>query len=189
MKSIATIMMFIASLVLLGWVARPLWDDIQMLREKTSNINNTLASLSDKKNYQDDLVQKYNSITEEQLDRLLNQYLPKKSDTGTLLIALERIVTASDARLNTIDFKKVEQSRAISLVVPKAQSASQKGEEQNYQELHFSFNVTTSYENFKAMLRALEKNIRLIDVQNISFGAGAKNTYTFTISAKTYFRK
>ena len=189
MKSIATILMFISGLILLGWVARPLWDDIALLRDKTSNINNILATLSDTKNYQDDLIQKYNSITDEQLDRLLVQHLPKKSDTGTVLTALERIVTASDAKLNSVDFKKIEQQRPVSLVVSKSQTASQKSAQQNYHELSFTLNITSSYESFKAILRAFENNIRLIDVQNISFGASSKNTYTFTVSAKTYFRQ
>lgn len=188
MKSIATILMFVASLILLGWVGRPMWDNVQMLREETANINGTLSTLNEKKQYQQDLIEKYNAITDEQLDRLLVQHLPKKPDTGTLLIALERITRVSNARLNTIDFKKVEQPRAAPLVVAKSQSASQK-EAELYQELSFTFNLTASYENFKALLRALEKNIRLIDIQSIGFGGSVKDNYTFTISAKAYFRK
>jgi Tfp pilus assembly protein PilO len=172
----------------LGWVGRPLWEDIQALRAQNAVINATLSTLNEKKQYQNELIEKYNSITEEQLDRLLNQHLPKKSDTGTLLVALERMTRVSDARLNNIDFKKTEQTRTAPLIASKAQSASQKTEE-TYQELLFSFTVSASYENFKALLRAFEKNIRLIDVQSINFGGSAKNIYTFTVSAKTYFRK
>ncbi|MEK9175366.1 MAG: hypothetical protein AAB795_02110 [Patescibacteria group bacterium] len=189
MKSISTILMFVAGLILLGWIARPLWDDIQSLRGQTANINGILSTLNEKKQYQQNLIEKYNSITDEQLDKLLNQHLPKKPDTGTMLIALERITTASDSRLNNIDFKKIEQSRSISLVAPQPKATSQTNESKNYQELSFSFNVTSSYENFKALLRALEKNIRLIDIQTISFGSGSKNTYVFTLSATTYFRQ
>lgn len=188
MKSIATILMFIASLLLLGWVGRPLWNDVRALREQTANINKTIATLNETKQSQQDLIEKYGSITNEQLDLLLRQHLPQKPDTGTFLIALERIAKVSDSRLNNIDFKKVEQSRASMLSASKAQSVSQKNEDP-YQELLFTFNVTMGYENFKVFLRALEKNIRLVDVQGISFGGSSKDSYTFNISAKTYFRK
>ena len=189
MKSIATILMFVSGLILLGWVARPVWDNIQLLRTQTANINKTLSTLNDKKQYQQDLIEKYNSITNEQLDRLENQHLPKKPDVGTMLITMEQIATTNNAHLNSIDFKKTEQPRSSPVVLPKSQSASQNNEPQNYQELSFSFNITTGYENFKAILRTLEKNIRLVDVQTISFGSGSKNDYSFAVSAKTYFRQ
>ena len=188
MKAIATIIMFIASVVLLAWVARPVWDDIGSLRAQVANINDVLSSLNEKKQFQQDLITTYNSITEEQLDTLLNQHLPEKSDTGTLLIALERIATASNIRLNNIDFKKVEQPK-LPGSLPRAKTAGGKSEILPYQELEMTFNVTATYENFKMFLRSLETHVRVIDIGNINFGSGQKDVYTFTISAKTYYRK
>jgi len=52
-----------------------------------------------------------------------------------------------------------------------------------------TFNVTATYENFKMFLRSLETHVRVIDIGNINFGSGQKDVYTFTISAKTYYRK
>lgn len=188
MKAIATIIMIIASIVLLAWVARPIWDTAGTLRAQVSSINDILSSLNEKKQFQQDLITTYNSITEEQLDKLIEQHFPAKSDTGTLLIALERIAAASNIRLNNIDFKKIEQSK-LPNALPRAKTAGGKGEILPYNELEMTFNITATYENFKVFLRSLEKHVRVIDVSNINFGSGQKDAYTFTISAKTYYRK
>ncbi len=189
MKAAATILMIIAGLTLLGWLAKPVWDDVQTLRDQVANINGVLATLSDKKQIQQDLITTYNSITDAQLDRLLNQHLPEKPDTGTMLIALERIAAVNNVRLNSIDFKKIEPPRAAPIVPSQAKTATQKVATAPYQEVTFSFTISGSYENFKSFLRSLEKHIRIIDVTSISFGASTKDAYTFTLAAKTYYRK
>ena len=190
MKSLVTILLLIVGIVLLGWVARPLWDDARMLRAQSAEINGVLSTLSEKKQRQDDLINTYNSISDDQLDRLLNQHLPDKQDTGTLLIAFERIAKASNVRLNNVDFKKTQPQRSASTPTSRsAASAKQKVAPLPYDELGFSFTATASYENFKVFLTMLEKHIRVVDIINIGFAGGAKESYTFTLTGKTYFRK
>lgn len=186
MKTLATLLMAVAGFALLGWLAQPMWGDIQLLRDQIASIESVLSTLSKTKDLQQELITKYNSITDAQLDRLLNQHLPKKPDTGNLLIALERISSVNNAKLNNIDFKKVEQQRQA-LSVPKGSLPVVAPNP--YQEIAFSFGVTSSYENFKTLLTSLENHVRLIDVTNITFAGSVKDSYTFTLTAKTYFRK
>ena len=50
-------------------------------------------------------------------------------------------------------------------------------------------NVSGPYESFKEFLRDLEKNLRLIDVQEISFITPPQGTtFDFNLRLKTYFQ-
>lgn len=190
MKALVTILLLIVGIVLLGWVARPLWDDVRMLRAQSAGINSVLSTLNEKKQLQQDLINTYNAISNEQLDLLLNQHLPEKQDTGTLLIAFERIAKTSNVRLNNVDFKKAQPQRSTSATASRnAAAAKQKVVLLPHDELGFSFTATASYENFKVFLATLEKHIRVVDITNIAFAGGARESYTFTITGKTYFRK
>ena len=61
--------------------------------------------------------------------------------------------------------------------------------------LSFSLSLTGSYENFKNFLRALESNIRIFDVKQVSFqaantsgGKGVADLFTYNLSVDTYYQ-
>ncbi len=189
MKSITTILLVITGIVLLGWVARPLWDNISTLRGESANIESVLSTLNQKKQIQQDLITTYNSISDQQLDLLLHQHLPKKPDTGTLLVALERMAQLSFMQLNNVDFKKIAPARNTSTIQTNLAKVPIKAAILPYQTLTFSFTATGSYENFKAFLGALENHIRLVDITNISFTGGLRESYTFTLTGNAYYRQ
>ncbi len=51
------------------------------------------------------------------------------------------------------------------------------------------FTVTSTYANFVAFLRDLERSLRLTDVSGISFSAGGKDADTYSLAITTYWLK
>lgn len=190
MKAGVTILLCVAGLLFLGWIGRPLWENIVLLRTEINRVNSALSDLERSKQVQQDLIAAYNTISDRELDLLLNQHLPAKADTGILLIALEDLARRHNATINTISFKETfsqqpqttaQRQRAALAATPEQRPAVEK--------LAFAFSLSASYEDFKAFLASLESHIRLVDVESISFSGTAQGVYTVSLAAKTYYRK
>lgn len=190
MKAGVTILLCVAGLLFLGWIGRPLWNDIVLLRAEINRVNSALADLEQSKRTQEDLIAAYNAISDQELDLLLNQHLPKKTDTGTLLIALEDLARRHNATINTISFKETaSQQPQTAAQRQRAALATASEQQPNVEKLAFTFSLSASYEDFKAFLESLESHIRLVDVESISFSGNARGVYTVSLAAKTYYRK
>lgn len=194
MRTLITLLMIVASFLLIGWLGRPLWDDVRVVQEELTRVNNALNSLEQKKELFDNLIATYNGISQVDLDRLLEDHLPNRPETGSLLVALEQIARDNHVTLHSTDFKITEQkttsTKGISKSVPPKPGIAPKEKELPVAEVTISLSISASYQNFKEFLGALENHVRLIDVQSISFGsAGISDPYRFTIAAKTYYRK
>jgi len=191
MKAIVTILLTIAGFAILGGLARPLWDDISELRGQLVEVNSTLSGLNDTLKKQENLIASYNSISEEERDRLLNQHLPKKPDAGTLLIAMEEIASRNNVLINSVSFKEQTAARPTSALArtPASKIAAKLSQEPIAEELAFTATISTSYEDLKAFLKALESHIRLIDVTAIAFSSSEKSKLNVSLTAKVYYRK
>ncbi|HEY4497947.1 MAG TPA: hypothetical protein VJC20_04325 [Candidatus Paceibacterota bacterium] len=191
MKAGVTILLCVAGFLFLGWIGRPLWDNIVLLRAEINRVNSALSELEQSKQVQQDLIAAYNTISDRELDLLLNQHLPAKTDTGTLLIALEDVARRHNAVINTISFKEaVSMQPQTTAQRQRAALATVSEQQPMVEKLAFTLSLSVSYEDFKAFLESLESHVRLIDVESISFSGGtARGVYTVSLAAKTYYRK
>ncbi len=180
MKSILTLILTLAGFVLIFFVARPFWIETASLRKENMTISNTLNQLKELQGIRDDLLNTYNSIPRDKVDRL-NEFLPEKSDSGHLLVTLERLTNNQGIRLRKVQFEENQDSNPSPVIVAKNASP--------VNSLNYSFTFSASYESFKSFLAVLEKNLRLIDVTDISFSAGNANLFEFTLKAKSYYQK
>lgn len=186
MKSFITLLFVILSAVLLVWVARPLWDQLNVMRQDLSKINEALRQLNNVDELQKNLISARNSIPEDSLKKL-SALLPEKPDSGSLLVTFEKITRDRGIRLRSIEFGETK-SRVAPRTIPGV--AAQTAGTTTANTLGYTFTVSASYEAFRSLLAALEKNARLIDVQEISFGGGGdKNLFEFNIRAQSYYQK
>jgi cell division FtsZ-interacting protein ZapD len=95
MRSITSILLFLLGIALIFWAAKPLWQEILSLRQERSVVFGTLSELKNLEKVRDNLLSSYNSIAKMDLEKL-NQMLPQGSNTGGILVSLERI--AQDTR-------------------------------------------------------------------------------------------
>ena len=181
MKSLSAIILFFAAIGLVFMGARPIWDEITVLRTEAAAISDNLAQLKEVEALRDQLLKTYNSISKEDLARL-EEFLPSKSNTEDLLVSMENLARARGIPLKNINFSTAVESQVqdpTAAVVSSSPST-----------VTYNFSISASYEAFRSLIDAFEKTARLTDVSEIGFSsAGEASVYGFTLKARSYYQK
>ena len=113
----------------------------------------------------------------------LNKVLPDNVDTMQLALDLDGVVSRYGVSLKSVRTTTDPSVSDPSLIVlPEYENPYGKAT------LFFSF--VSSYENFKNVIREVEKNLRLMDIKIISFQANPEATlYEFQVTADIYWLK
>lgn len=186
MRIALTIIFLAAAVGLIFWAARPIWSDILSLRAEIGAIEDTLARLHELEGLRDELLNTYNSVPRSKIERLYD-LLPPKPDSGNILVALEKIARDRGVRLRRVDFIKDSGQQAVQQAAGPARIAVK--EEAAANVISYSFAISASYESFRSFLAALEKNLRVADITDVSFTGGSSNLFEFTLKAKSYYQK
>lgn len=201
---------FIAIIFLVGSIAVgvlyvwPQWTHYHGLRQEIDDLVAISGEFDDLIKNRDALLSAINSVSRENLARL-EQALPVGAHASEFLVSLESYTTGNGVSLKRVDLASpVEERRPAgqekpqggqtgqnpvpSQPKPVAASSAPRTEKQ-IAELPFTIQVSGSYDAFKKFLGALEHNVRLIDIQEISFSSGARaDILDFTLKAKTYYQ-
>jgi len=164
---------------LVFWVAMPLWEEIKALRQEQAQVSSTLASLRDLQKLRDELLATLNSIPKEKIDRLA-EMIPPASDKETLLVNFERAAAANNMVLKKIDFSE-DQSR----VTPRVLAGPR---EPAVPSLKYGFSVSGTYESLRFLIKALERNLRIIDVTSIGFASVIGQAPNVSFTARSYYQ-
>jgi len=183
MKALMAILFAAAAVALVFFVARPIWDEILTFRAESAMIADVLARLEEVKGLHDDLLNKYNSIPKSDLARL-EKFLPSKANTEDLLVTFEELTRARGIILKNINFSAEASPQQLT---PASQTAV--GGVTPPSLVSYSFSVTGSYEAFRSLLDAVEKNLRLVDILDISFASADSVALTYNLRAKSYYQR
>ena len=186
-RTLLTIILILASVALIFWVDRPLWAELGGVRSEAKNVSEALGALKDLETLRENILQTYDSIPPSKLSRLA-ELLPAKSDVGSMLINLEKLTKDRGLRLRRVDFAKEETTLAQAAQAQAGRALAIGKEEKGFAPITYTFTVSATYENFRSLLSALEKNLRIIDVSDIAF-TGGDGLLEFTIKAKSYSQK
>ncbi len=169
-----------AAIALFWFWTRPYLDEIDTLIVNRDVLQKALEDSKELQKARDVLVEKYNSITADDLKRL-SKIVPKDSETTKLLVQLED--TASKAGVVIKNFNITANQRVF-------QSSTQLSSETPFPDTAFlDLSVAASYESMKFFLEELQKSLRVIDVDGLSFSSAEKNFYEITIKALTYSKR
>lgn len=166
----------VAIAVFFAW-SKPNFEAVKSLREQQTAFDSVLASSKQLQKTRDGILSQYNSITQNDLERL-NKLLPSRMKAIKIVIELENITRKHNLLLKNIDVQKpAEKQKAVF------------GEEKKYfDEIPITMSVFGRYDLFTSFLKDLEKSLSLIDINNLSFSAGKSDSYEFNISASTYWK-
>jgi len=177
---IAITFLGLAIILFFGWTM-PIWNDIKELKAERSAYAKALISSRDLQDIRDRLLTQYNSISQEDLERL-NVFLPTSVDAGGLITEFENRAQANGLTLKKISIQTQEVTKTKSTTL-KAPSESL------FESAVVDLRVSGSYESFLSFLKDLEQSLRLIDVQQLSFISGTTDSYEFNIQGKVYYQK
>jgi Tfp pilus assembly protein PilO len=180
MKSLAAVILFLAAIGLVFLVARPMWDEIALMRTESRDISDNLAQLKEVEALRDELLNTYNSISKDDLARL-EEFLPSKPTSEDILVSMENLAIARGILLKNVNFAVVSESTS------QAQSAVSSPNLAST--ITYNFNLTSSYEAFRTLVEAFEKSARLTDVSDIAFSSTDGAVYNIALKARSYYQK
>ena len=210
-KIVTALIFFLAAIVLGFFYTVPAWQRFGALGTDITTVATASEEFDQLIANRDNLINLINGITKENLERL-DAIFPKGAHASDFLVAVEALTTESTVALRRIDIvspssggQGTEKSGASVLQPRPTTTAGMAGaagsgvatdstkKQENgagARELPFSVQVAGTYQDFKKFLVNTERNLRLIDVDEISFSATGKKdeSIEFTLKAKTYYQ-
>lgn len=168
---------------------QPTWDEFQILRKNNAGLQNLSAELDELIGNRDLLFEKINAISKDNLTRI-DTALPSGPRAAEFLVFLENLATKHSVTMtNTSLTGSTVTKTTASSGQPRPSQITTNVQGQTIAELPLSLQVTGSYEALKNFLGDLEKNLRITDVENISFSSPSgknKNEFQFSLTLKAY---
>lgn len=186
-----TIILFLGAVFTSLFYLGPEWKRFNDIRQEVSRWNSVGVELDELIQNRDLLIETINTISKQDLDRI-NASLPEGPHSSDFLVLLENLSSAHGLILKRLDLASFTQPATtgtessqpkpsgVIIATPLADKTK---------EFPIHFNVNGSYKAFKDFLIDVERNLRLIDIQEISFSSTGKgDTIEFVVKAKTYYQ-
>ncbi len=118
------------------------------------------------------IVDQYKNLTD--VNQMISLTMPRSEELYNAIVQLNKISEDSGLSIQSIALQKISSATTAS---SKTSSASSQSLLKSPQQVALTLSLNGTYESFKTWLEAVETNIRLMDITNISF-SGAKTTPT-----------
>ena len=202
---------FIMPIILIGLsvavfigFSNPFYKDIGELKAQAVSFDNALKNSKALENAQEKLTAKSNAIDPDNLEKL-KKLLPENIDNIRLILEIEKIaapfgMVLKDVKYSPTDTKKDTKDTNVPIV----QGGGAISTFKDYGVWDLSFSTTGTYNNFLNFTRALENNLRIVDITSVQFssdspsgsseGSGVSKTpapesYKYDFKIKTYWLK
>jgi len=185
----ALLLIALALVFFVVWPAFAKWNgaraDLAMMRAENQAITEAL-----------DLVVGFDEAENFAEVAKLQQAMPQDAGTQELLVTLENMATTSGLLLSAVDFsaKQSAAEKLINLDASQQAATSASG----LAKITISVELTGSYSAFKTFLQSLEKNIRVLNVNKITFSKIAgltsqqgplSDVFRYSVEIETYYLK
>lgn len=182
MRLILSILMLVASIAGFAVFIVPHYNTISALRAQEADYQTVLTNARKLKEQRNVLVKKYNSFDQTKLGQLAAM-LPTNPENMKLILSLQSVASQYGMVLQNV---KIED--------PTADPTGQKQGAQSNTELGtltINFSVAGSYASFTNFIRTIERSLRMIEIQKVSFSASdpKSQNYQYSVAVKTYWLK
>lgn len=157
----------------------PAYDRVKELRAEEAQFDQALTRSKELQSVRDQLLSRYNTFSQEELDRL-EKLLPDNVDNVRLILDFDSLASRYGMRVRNVALESNESRAARGQVG---------GSDSKYESLIMSFTVSGTYDTFRAFLADLEQSLRLVDVTSVTFSATESGVYDYSVSIKTYWLK
>ena len=189
-RSILLILLLLGAALIGFLYLRPTWEEFQALRKTNADLENLSAELDGLISNRDIMLQKINSVSKENLERI-EKTLPKTAQITDFLTFLEELAGKYSLELRA-SYESASEARGkiLSNQPLPAAAISLPGGADAIQELAGSINISGSYETLRSFLADLERNLRITDINSIAFGSPpeTKQQFQFSLNLKSYYK-
>ena len=179
-RAIVTIFFLAGAVTIFFIKSQPIFNETKNLKEQVIAFDNALADAKKIKEAKDELIAKYNNISQSDIDRI-DKLVPSRADAIKFIMEADDIIKNNGMILRSIDVKNTNGSKTFS---------GAKEKPQLFGTVSFTMKIAGSYESFFSFLKNIEENLRLTDVNSIKLApaAAAQNLYEFDVEASAYFK-
>ncbi len=176
-RIIASIFLLAAAITVFFAWTNPALKAVKTLKTKQTNLNLSLDNLKEVRSVSDQILSKYNSIPQDDLDKL-DKLLPSKMKAIEFVMEVENMVKKHGLLLKNIDIQKPDKKERIAF-----------GEKKKpFEKIPLNISLIGSYASFVSFLSDAEKSLSVIDIENLTFKSGKIDSYQFNIKASTYWK-
>ena len=170
---------FLAGAVTIFFIkSQPIFNETKNLREQVIAFDNALADARKIKETKDELIAKYNDISQSDIDRI-DKLVPSQTDAIKFIMEVDDIIKNNGMILRSIDVKNAEGSKAP----PDAG-----GKSKLFETVSFAMKIAGSYESFFSFVKNMEENLRLTDINAVKLSPAIGSLYEFDVEASAYFK-
>lgn len=185
MKIITSAILIIAGGLLFYFLTIPALNEVKAIKVEMLDYNEALKNSKSIQAKRDDLLTAYNAISPEDREKL-DKLLPSSISSIKFVVEVEDIVRRRGLLLKSIDI--VEPKKGTGGDAPLA--PQEEGiAALPYGTIPVSVTLTGTYESFLSFLGDISKDLRLVDINNLTFTSGEKDSYEFNLKATTYYQK
>lgn len=179
-------------------ITSPIYDDITALQAEAEVYNQALENSANLQKERDRLTTKYNSFSAEDITKL-EKMLPNSVDNIQLILEIQEEASKRGIIVKNVEFEpeqflNQEEDPAAATPVPTTNTASGQAaaagntpataarnrtgrsaevdDNKDYEAFELEFSVEGSYSDFVAFMQLMERSLRLIDINTISFTPG-----------------
>lgn len=191
---------YLTILIILGCVFSGMylsseWKDFQNLQASNEELRKTSEEMDELIQNRDSLLEKINSVSKTDLARI-DKALPQGPQAGRLLVLIEGLASRHQVVLNSLDIANTtlqgaeQKPQAPGLPRPggAVTPVATQQEKDEFKEFPLSLNVSGPYASIKSFLKAVETNLRIMDIQSTNLGVGEKDKFEIGIRAKAYYQ-
>jgi len=172
-----SLVLVIASLVVYSSLLVPKYKDIQNLRGERSALGGVLIEEKEAVAAVRTLIAQYSSVAD--LRNSLAVTLPNKEETASMVNQFQGIASSNGILMSSLSIRPLAiQPTGLEEIVRPVGI------------LRFSMNLIGEYTSLKEYLKAIETNVRIMDVQSIQVkGAGfTSGPYEYQVEVDTYYQ-
>jgi len=156
----------------------PTYDEIKALNIENEQYSDALEKAKELRQVRDQLLSVYNTFEKKDLDRV-EKLLPDNVDNIKLIMEIDEIANKYGVIVRRVDVSKSVGDTQGSLG-PNTK---------DYNSMNLNFTLEASYQSFILFLNDLSDDLRITDVESLSFQSSELNLYNYRLSVNTYWLK
>lgn len=187
-KNLITIVIILAFVAVVIFLDIPIVQSVLNSRKDIVSNQNLLSERESFIKTIENLIDKYKN--NEEVLKNLDNILPGDSDVPDLLVQIEALANAGGIVVKDVNIAVVDDKEASKAAAARTGGVAQEKVPSNYKTISIDLTATGDYSALKKFLQAIEENMRLIDVDSISFSGktqGSSSLFDFNITLRTYY--
>ena len=180
MKSNTAIVLLLLSVGLWYTFTSNQYQDVKKLNTLANEYQNVLENISAVIDFRERLLVTYETFPQAEIDRV-NKVLPDNVDTVRLALDLDGMASRHGIAIKNIQATTGSNVDPNLIVLPENESV--------YGRATISFGFISNYQNFMSLLADIERNLRIMDVKNITFQSADSGLYDYQVAVETYWLK